>query len=257
MKKLAFLLLIASSSFAQQHSYSEIYPSDFKPAECASKEKCESFTDVSFIQAAHAFLLRTLDTKFDNQYSDEFETTAQKFCVKRATCNASPGRVWWFCNDVFAQELRATCDTRFTPNSDDWGQCRTWMDTYSAGVDQRGSKDWVLAQECLKKTTPQPGLRQMDWWSVPETIPVGYTGNVRIFAVDRETHVPVQADIRFEDQIIYATDPPVGQPVTYYVFKWPRKLNRVTRADGSIRALRPACTPAVPSAAAKASEVRQ
>lgn len=237
MQRIAFLLLLAAPVAAQQNPHAEIFPSDYKPAECASKDVCESFTDVSFRSAAHAFLLRNLDSKWIDEHAKEMEATAQKYCPKRATCNASPGRVWWFCNDVFAQELRATCDQRFDPKkqTEDNTQCRAWMDTYSAGVDQRGSGDWTKAQQCLRltttTTTPSP-LHQMDWWSVPAVIPADYKGPIQIFAIDRETHVPVQADIRFENQILYATDPPNGQPTTYYQFKWPRKLVRVQRADG-------------------------
>lgn len=235
MKKLAVLLFFATTTVAQQHPYPEMFPSDFKASACASKEPCQTFTDVSFRGAAEAFLLRDLDTKWDEAHSDEMTTIAQSYCSKRSACNASPGRLWWFCNDVFGQELREACDKRFDPKTqkEDNTQCHTWMDVFSAGVDQRGSADWNAAQKCLKDSAPaQSATHQMDWWMTPSVIPADYKGNIRIFAVDRDTHVPVQADIRFEGQIIYATDPPSGQPITFYPFKWPRKLLRVTRADG-------------------------
>lgn len=235
MKKTAFLLLFATTAFAQQHPHSEIFPSDYTPSPCASKEPCVAFTDVSFEQAAHAFLLRSLDPKWDDLHEDELKLTMQPFCVKRATCNASPGRVWWFCNDVFSQELRATCDKLFDPKTqkDDYTYCNTWMDTFSSGLDQHGSTDWAKAQKCAKDAAgTSDKLHQMDWWAVPSTIPVGYKGPIQIYAIDRDTHVPVQADIRFQDQIIYSTDPPNGSPTTYYQFKWPRKLVRIPRADG-------------------------
>ncbi len=235
MKKAALLLVFSTSVFAQQQPHTELFPSDYRPSPCASKEPCASFTDVSFEQAAEAFLLRELDSKWNDMHSDQLEATTKPYCVKRATCNASPGRVWWFCNDIFSQELRATCETLFDPatHQDDNTQCHTWMDTYSAGVDQHGSKEWAAAQKCAKEAGGQPATpRQMDWWSDPTTIPAGYKGPIRILAVDRETHVPVQAEISFEDQLIYATDPPNGKPTTYYVFKWPRKLIRVPNAGG-------------------------
>lgn len=234
MKTAVLVFLAASTAFAQQQPHSEIYPNDYKPSACASKEECKSFTDVSWEQAAHAFLLRTLDPKWTDDHGDFLQTQIAPFCAKRATCNASPGRVWWFCNDVFSQELRASCDKLFDPKSqkDDNTQCRTWMDTFSAGLDQRGSADWAAAQKCAKNSAVAAAPHQMDWWAVPATIPVQYTGPIQIFAIDRETHVPVQADIRFQDQIIYATDPPNGTPTTYYVFKWPRKLVRVPNAEG-------------------------
>ena len=235
MKKFALFLLLTTPAIAQteQHPYAEIFPSDYKAVTCASTDPCESFVDVSFVSAAESFLLRELDAKWDEAHADELRAVAQTYCPKRATCNASPGRVWWFCNDVFAQELRAACDKQFDPKTrkNDNTQCHTWMDVYSAGVDQRGSSDWKTAQACAAKAA-STGLHQMDWWMTPPVIPAHYNGPIRIFAVHRDTHIPVQADIRFEDQIIYATDPPSGQPITFYPFKWPRKLVRVDRADG-------------------------
>ena len=237
MKKTIFLLLLAATAFGQQRPHSEIFPSDYTPHPCASNDPCVAFTEVNFEQAAHAFLLRNLDPKWADMYASELKSTANPFCVQRATCNASPGRVWWFCNDVFSQELRATCDTRFDPKKQpfDNEQCHTWTDTFSSGIDQLGRPAWEKAQKCAKDAaTAQatPPLHQMDWWSVPAVIPVDFKGPIVIYAIDRETHVPVQADIRFEDQIIYAADPPIGTPTTYYQFKWPRKLVRVPRADG-------------------------
>lgn len=234
MKTAAFLLLIATTASAQQRPHSEIFPSDYKPSPCASKEPCIAFTEVSFEQAAHAFLLRELDPKWDDLHEDELKLTMQPFCVKRATCNASPGRVWWFCNDVFSQELRATCEKLFDPKTQkrDNTYCHTWMDTYSSGVDQHGSADWVKAQKCAKDAGTTTAVHQMDWWAVPPMFPPDYKGPIQIYAIDRDTHIPVQADIRFEGQIIYSTDPPNGSPTTYYQFQWPRKLVRVPRADG-------------------------
>lgn len=237
MKIATLLFLFAATALAQQHPHSEIFPSDYTPHPCASNDPCVAFTDVNFEQAAHAFLLRNLDPRWADMYGKELKLMAQPYCVKRATCNASPGRVWWFCNDVFSQELRATCDTRFDPKKQpsDNEQCHTWTDTFSSGIDQFGSAAWAKAQQCAKDAATGSAtarLHQMDWWAVPPVIPVDFKGPIQIYAIDRETHVPVQADIRFEDQIIYTTDPPNGTPTTYYQFKWPRKMVRVPRADG-------------------------
>jgi hypothetical protein len=237
MKKAIVILFIATAASAQQHPHSEIFPADYTPSPCASSDPCQVFAEINFEQAAHAFTLRTLDPKWDDLHSDELKLSTKTFCVKRATCNASPGRVWWFCNDVFAQELRATCEKRFDPakQKNDYEQCRTWTDTFSNGLDQHGSVAWAKSQKCAKDaavTATSTRPHQMDWWSVPPVIPVNFNGPIVMYAIDRETHVPVQADIRFEDQIIYTTDPTNGTPTTYYQFKWPRKMVRVPRADG-------------------------
>ena len=236
MKTAAFLILITSTAFAQQHPYNEIYPSDYTPSPCASRAACESFTQISFEGAAAAFMMRDLDPKWNDAHRDELLESTKPYCVKRATCNSSPGRIWWFCNDIFGQELRATCDVRFDPKTraNDNTQCHTWMDTYANGVDQRGSADWKQSQECLKRIPPAgTAARQMDWWSKPAMIPADYNnGPIQIYAVDRETHVPVEADISFEGQIVHGTDAPTGNPTTYYVMKWPRRLVRVPNAEG-------------------------
>jgi hypothetical protein len=251
MKTATFLLLLATSALAQQTPHSEIYPSDYTPNPCASADPCVAFTEVNFEQAAHAFLLRNLDAKWVDTYGNEMKLMTKPYCVKRATCNASHGRVWWFCNDVFSQELRATCDKRFDPKTQmvDNEQCHTWTDTFSSGVDQFGSVPWEKAQQCAKNaatTAATPALHHMDWWSVPAVIPVDYKGPIQIYAVDRDTHVPVQADIRFEGQIIYSTDPPNGTPTTYYQFKWPRKMVRIPRPDGHSDAVPSTMTIAAP-----------
>jgi hypothetical protein len=251
MKKAIVLLLLATAASAQQHPHSEIFPSDYKPSPCASTEACVAFTEVNFEEAAHAFTLRTLDPKWVDRYVDELRATAKPFCAKRATCNGSPGRVWWFCNDVFSQELRATCDKRFDPKKEKYDNesCHTWTDTFSSGVDQFGSGPWNKAQECAKAAAanaPPARLHQMDWWAVPPVIPVNFNGPIVIYAIDRDTHVPVQADIRFEGQIIYTTDPTNGTPTTYYQFKWPRKLGRVPRADGHSDVVPPTMTITAP-----------
>jgi len=60
MKTAAFLILITSTAFAQQHPYNEIYPSDYTPSPCASRAACESFTQIPFEGAAAAFMMRDL-----------------------------------------------------------------------------------------------------------------------------------------------------------------------------------------------------
>ncbi|HSP17248.1 MAG TPA: hypothetical protein VLV78_21070 [Thermoanaerobaculia bacterium] len=225
----ALLFLVASAAAAQTRP---IFPADYKPSPCAPQNVCESFTEVDFPSAALHFLLRELDSSWNEQHREELTSAVQPFCTKRATCMATPGNMWWFCNDVFAQELRADCDAKFK-NARDNEQCHTWMDTYAAGVDQRGKADWEAAQACAKEKIPPPASpKKFVWWSVPVTIPVNYAGPVQVFTIDADTRVPVQADIAFEGQTLYASDPPTGKPTSYYLFTWPRKLVRVPNAEG-------------------------
>ena len=234
MKKLSLaLFLLASTAFAQQPR--ELFPSDYKPSPCAPANACESFMDINYPSAAHHFLLRTMDGAWDDQHRDELTEAVKPYCTKRATCMATPGNVWWFCNDVFSQELRIVCDRKYSKQTAprDSEQCHTWMDTYSIGVDQRGKGEWETAQKCAKQNVePSTTLRKVEWWITPATIPIGYDGWIQLFAYDSETHVPVQMEISFEGQIIYTQDSPSGKPITYYQFRWPRKLVRVPNAEG-------------------------
>ncbi len=223
------MLLLATTASAQQRP---IFPSDYKPSPCAPQNVCESFTQVDFPSAAFKFLLRNLEPAWDDQHRHELRAAVQPYCTKRATCMATPGNMWWFCNDVFAQEIRPICDAKFKdPHNNE--QCHTWIDTYANGVDQRGRADWQAAQACAKeKIAPTTTPKHFVWWSVPETIAVDYTGPIQVFTIDSETHVPVQAGLTFEGQIFYTNDPPTGRPTSYYVFNWPRKLVRVPNAQG-------------------------
>jgi len=242
MQKFGIVLLFVASTAAAQQPPHELFPSDYKPRPCTETVTCQSFTDVDFASAAFKFLLRDLEPAWLAAHDDEMKAMVKPYCVKRATCMTMPANEWWFCNDVYSQELRVACDTKFTPKSHDNVQCHTWVDTYSSGIDQRGSAEWKVTQECAKKL-PQPTTPgKIAWWSVPAMIPADYTGNIRVFTVDADTHIPLMSNLQFENQIIYATDPPNGRPTSYYVFKWPRKLVRIPNAQGHTDVLPPMMT---------------
>src|ERR1700716_1528174 len=143
MKKLQIaLLLFASSVFTQQPTH-ELFPSDYKASPCAPENASESFDDISFSSAAFKFLLRTLDVKWIEEHHDEMLALMQPYCAKRATCLATPGNVWWFCNDVFSQEIRVACDKKYSQKTQphDSESCHTWVDTFMIGVDQHGKQN--------------------------------------------------------------------------------------------------------------------
>ena len=244
MRKLGLILLfVAATAVAQQQRpYSEVFPSDYKPRPCTESIGCTTFVDVDFPSAAFQFLLRNLEPEWVAANDAAMRKMVEPYCAKRATCMTVPANEWWFCNDVFATELRNACDSKYTPKSHDNVQCHTWMDTYSAGVDQRGSADWRAAQACAKNLPPATTAGRLEWWSVPSSIPFDYTGNIRIYTIDADSHIPIMSTIKIGDQIIYATDPPTGRPTSYYVFKWPRKLVRVPNAQGHEDVIAPIMT---------------
>jgi hypothetical protein len=228
------VLLVASASFAEEPKR-ELFPSDYTPAAaCAPTNACESFTDITFVSAANQHLLVTLDPNWTIAHRDEMLKVVEPYCTKRATCLASPGRYWWFCNDVFAQEIRGFCDKYDEKTQHhDYESCRIWMDVYSTGVDQRGSPAWAAAQECLKKTVPaSTALRKMEIWSTPATLPVKYKGVIQIFAIDTASHIPVEAEITEDGQVIYSRDVPSGKATTFYQFNIPSLTARVANAQG-------------------------
>lgn len=252
MRKLAVVLLFtASAAVAQQpqQPHSELFPSDFKQNACGQGISCESFTDVDMVTAAFKFLFRNLDLEWNRAHRAELLTMMQPYCVKRATCMATPGNEWWFCNDVWVQEVRGQCDVKYpvATAATDNEQCHTWIDTYASGVDQRGSADAKKAQECTKREVPaSTTLRKLEWWSKPAVIPVQYDKQIQIFTIDRETHVPVQASITVEGQNLFSTESPVGRPTSYYPFPWPRQLHREPNAQGHSDVVAPMMTISAP-----------
>ncbi len=230
MKRLLLLLLFAGSALADRRR--EIFPSDYTPSPCAPAEACASFAQSSMRSAAWQFFGLTLDSNWIAAHWDEQMKSFRPFCTKLATCQATPGNHWWFCNDVFIREIRATCDQRYprTTNLKEWEQCDGFARIFALGVDQQGKTLWEKAQDCAK-ALPQ-SRRKMEVWLEPATIPIDYDGEITIFAINTDTHVPVEASVRIEGQILYSRESPTGKLLTLYPFKWPRKLRRVTNAQG-------------------------
>lgn len=251
MKKLAIVLLFAATAAMaqQQQPHSELFPSDYTPNPCGRGVSCESFTDVDMVTAAFTFLIQNLDPEWNRSHREELLQMMQPYCTKRATCMATPGNEWWFCNDVWVQELRQQCDVKYpvATAATDNGQCHTWIDTYATGTDQHGSADWKKAQECAKRdATPSTALRKLEWWSKPAVIPVKYDQQIQIFTIDSATHIPIQATITVEGQNLFSPESPLGRPTSYYPFSWPRQLHREPNAEGHTDVVAPMMTISAP-----------
>jgi hypothetical protein len=244
MRKIGIALLFITSAAVAQQPPRSIYPSDYKPSPCEDAVLCQSFTKVDFHSAAFDFLLRDLDPRWEVAHQTEMNAMVKPYCRQRATCLTVPANDWMFCNDVFAQELRAQCEATYPVETQkhDYEQCRAWVDTYASGVDQWGQRDWKAARACAKQTPGPKSPGTIEWWSVPATIPNGYKGPIQIFTIDRDTHVPVETEIRFQDQIFYTPDAPTGRPTSYYVLTWPRKLLRVPNVQGHTDLVPPTMT---------------
>ncbi len=113
----------------------------------------------------------------------------------------------------------------------DWQQCEEFMETFELGVDQKSEAKWFVASACGNEKTPAVDkTKPLIYWVDPAIIPPGYTGYISIHGIDPDTHVPMQADISIEGQIVYTWTNPAGSLQTYYPFKWPTKFNRVKSA---------------------------
>ncbi|HJW92794.1 MAG TPA: hypothetical protein VJ901_04190, partial [Thermoanaerobaculia bacterium] len=156
-------------------------------------------------------------------------------CKKHATCLATPGNNFLFCDDILIREYRAVCDKNFpkSANPSDYEQCKEFTEIWALGVDMGANQFAKTGQNCAK----EKGLAVMHAkppviWIEPATIPRDYKGDIYVYAIDPDTHVPVRADITMDKQIIYAPANPAGNLATGYPFKWAHKYNRVKRADG-------------------------
>jgi len=211
------------------------FPDDYKASPCAPANSCPTFERGNMPSAAFNFLGLQLDRAWIAAHGDEMTTAFEPICRKQATCMATPGNLFAFCNDVISEELRDTCRDRFPRSKDkhEWEQCEAFMETFALGVDQRTQALWLVAQACANEKTPAVDkATPLVWWITPSPIAPDYGGYISINAVDPDTHVPILADISIEGQIIYVPTNPVGSLQTYYPFHWKPKYARVKAANG-------------------------
>lgn len=241
---LAFALLAAVSAGAATPPPSPlpVFPDDYTVSTCAPTS-CDTFHTDEFANAAFRFLGLSTDLHWFEAHSDELLALMEPFCKKRNTCIATPGNAHMFCDDLVTPGMRTACDTKYPREKDPhgWDQCSAWVEVYALGMTQQSLPVWRTAQACAK-----PGAFMHDElpevWMAPEKIPTNYEGYLTIFAIDRNTHVPVYGHIGWENQIIYAPSNPTGETATYYPFKGPVKLVRVPNADGHFDVVPPKVT---------------
>lgn len=229
---LLIAILLAATVASAQYTP---FPDDFTPSPCAPEGTCVSYSKSELPNAAFAHLGLQLNPKWLDTHYDEMLAFYAPICRKHATCLATPGNNHLFCDDILIREYRAVCDKNFpkSANAEDWEQCYAFTEIYALGVDQHARVFSDIGQKCAKE-------KQLDFmhtkapivWMVPAAIPRGYKGQIFVYALDPDTHVPVQATVVVQDQKIYAADNPTGVPGTGYVFKWPIKYRRVANAEG-------------------------
>jgi len=229
------LLFLAASLASAQESPRQPFPDDFTPSPCAPAGTCVSYDKTQLRNAAFTMLGLSPDGQWFDDHYDQLTKLYAPICRKHATCLATPGNNFLFCDDLLIRDYRAVCDRVFpkAANAHDWEQCHEFTEIWALGVDMHASAFAKEGQKCAK----EQGLAVMHTkplivWIVPATIPRDYDGDIYVYAIDADTHVPVRADIDIENQLIRAPANPTGKTSTGYPFKWTHKFNRVKNAEG-------------------------
>jgi hypothetical protein len=235
--------LLAAASYGQQEAQRDPFPSDYTPSACAPANPCESFNPAVIPSAGGKFLGFDIDVRWLAAHDAEIRSAFEPYCRQLATCLATKNNNSMFCDDLVSAKARATtCNTLFPNSKHDNDLCAQFLEVYWLGVDQRTMQLWRTAQACAAKQPAVAHAKPPIIWMTPSALPVDYPDNVQFFALDPDTHVPLQADITFEDQIFYAPANPAGKASTYYPMKLPIKYIRVPNADGHTDAVPPIVT---------------
>lgn len=249
---IAIALGTATSLFAQ--SYDPL-PADFTPSPCAPENACQSSYERSSLpSAAFALFGLTLDAGWIEQHADTVIAAMGLACRRRATCLGTAGNTFWFCDDVLYAEVHPVCDKLFPKKADahNWDQCSAFRDTYLTGIELLAGNIWRKAQQCAKVAGATPHTKPFEVWMEPASLRPGFTGTIKFFAIDPDTHLPVLAAITFENQTVYAPANPAGNAATYYPIPYTLKLVRVPNSEGHSDIVPPMVTfttPAYPSTA--------
>lgn len=229
-KTLAILLLLAPALLAETPQR-QAYPDDFKPAQCAVPDKvCKSFnkSQQAAIAAERGY---DIGQEWIDKHWDELMADIGPVCNKIATCFATPGNDYLFCNDVTLDETIAKCD-RYS-DYEDKKRCVWFLNTFMHGHDRKSLPEWEEMQACAKEREEPAKDRTMEYWIEPATFGPDFDGTFFVRAIDSVTHVPVQAHLTIQSKdVIYADDVPDGLPTTHYPVKWKPRLWRVPNADG-------------------------
>ena len=233
------LLLSAASLFGQPLDY---FSKDFPVSSCAPANSCGSFADWELPSAAFKFYGLTIDMKWVQAHKEAVLKEMETACRRHATCMATPPNLYWFCDDVLFNETRGVCGKLFPGDS----QCQTYLDTFLLGVDLKGRDLWKTAQECAAKLPPVTHDKPLEIWMAPEVLRAGFKGKVTFYVRDPDTHLPILAIFKFEDQVVYASANPQGLPATIYPFDYTVKFKRVPNAEGHSDVVPPMITVTAP-----------
>ena len=233
LRQIAFLFLLLVSITSLRAASPQVFPDDYKPTTCVVNDVCASFQRSEIAGAGARMQSYTmLRQKWITEHWDQLTTDIKPYCAKLATCYATAGNTSMFCNDVVLTMMMSVCD-QYPAKSDDRDQCFMLMRTYATGVDLKAWKTWEEAQACAKANAPASSApRTLEISMKPATMPPDFDGKITIYALDKETRVPIKASITVADETIYTKETPDGQPTTSYPFPWKASFRRVVNADG-------------------------
>ncbi|HEX8171913.1 MAG TPA: hypothetical protein VF824_15360 [Thermoanaerobaculia bacterium] len=229
MKRLLFLLLALAPlvSFAQTRAP---YPDDYKPSPCAAGQTCRPIDQYRIVRMGFQFQGYEIDSNWLAAHIDELRTAAEPACQKIVNCYATKGNYFIFCNELGLHDMLKVCD-RWPKDSKDHRQCEMTLRAWQLTNDFGSRPQWEPLQACAKENF-HPSGKPPEVWMVPEKIGADYKGKFTVYAIDADTHAPLMADVRIENQNVYAPDVPNGQPTTSWPVPWKVTYVRVPNAAG-------------------------
>jgi hypothetical protein len=226
MSRAISVLFLLAVTLAPLHAATpQIFPDDYKPTPCAVENVCASFSRSELTGlGARMQGYTNMSQNWIDAHWDKLLTEIQPFCKKLETCYTTAGNTNMFCNDVVLTQMMTVCD-QFPAKSSDYEQCFLMLRTFATGVDLKSWKTFESAQPCAKANAPT-ATRQLDLIMKPATLPPDFDGKIIIYALDKETRVPMKSAIAVEGEIIYSREAPDGTLTTSYPFSWRSKLRR-------------------------------
>ncbi|HYR28677.1 MAG TPA: hypothetical protein VEU30_09430 [Thermoanaerobaculia bacterium] len=228
----ALILCAAPSVFAARPTIgAQKFPDDYRPHPCAAPQACASLSKDEIVSVGATMRGYSLTDEWVKANWDAMLEMIRPTCAKLATCYATPGNQAIFCTDLLFPEFWGLCDARYPAGSKDNEQCAMFIRIYTLRADLQDKEASKAAQACAAEKTPRTAEGTLEVTMFPATIGRDYKGRFTVYALDRETRVPIQALVQMPDTRLSARAPG-GRPWTNYEIEWPATWHRVPNADG-------------------------
>ncbi len=225
---LSVLLLLAPLAVAGEAPRA-VYPDDYTPQPCAPRNTCSGVPASEYTGLAKLRGYR-LPQDWVVAHWDEMMTLMNPLCEKVANCQAVPGNSYLWCKDILTEDFPGSCSA-FTDETDR-ERCRYFTAVFFVGQDSRARSAHPEAQRCATEQNAGRPERTFEYWMIPAKLPVPFDGRITIYALDRESRIPVMAHLAIDSSRFLPMDTIDGTPLAGYVQKYRLELKRVARADG-------------------------